>query len=177
MSFIFSYFYLVQLIWTTNMNPEFLQQIFVYLLFEYFYKFFIFYIYCNFLLYFDLHGILLPCQNTQKVNKQKNCCKNWLFVWDEPDIKGQSISTCLLVSQFLPKTNENKSTWGIIVVNLFLSVFGRSDGLKKSFRLCLTFSLRADQKCLATIWLALEKYTKKDAILGLDCLKCSLFHN
>ena len=130
-----------------------------------------------FLLYFDLHGILLPCQNTQKVNKQKNCCKNWLFVWDEPDIKGQSISTCLLVSQFLPKTNENKSTWGIIVVKLISLVFGRSDGLKKSFRLCLTFSLRADQKCLASIWLALEKYTKKDAILGLDCLKCSLFHN
>ena len=31
-------------------------------------------------MYFDLHGILLPCQNTQKVNKQKNCCKNSGFI-------------------------------------------------------------------------------------------------
>ena len=59
-------------------------------------------------------------------------------------IKGQLISKFLLgVFNFFQKTNENKSTWGIIVsskVEFIRLFFGRNVGLKKSFRLCLTFN-------------------------------------
>ena len=50
--------------------------------------------------------------------------------------KGQLISKWLLgVVDFLQKTNENKSTWGIIVVksNLFIPFFERNVGLKNNF--------------------------------------------
>ena len=59
--------------------------------------------------------------------------------------KGQLILKCLFgVFNFFQKTNENKLTWGIIVVksNSFVrsSFFWRKRQLKKSFRLCLTFT-------------------------------------
>ena len=51
--------------------------------------------------------------------------------------KGQLISKCLFgVFNFSQKTNENKSTWGIIVfskVEFFRSFFGRIEDTKKSF--------------------------------------------
>ena len=51
-------------------------------------------------------------------------------------IKGQLISKYVFgVFKFFHKTNENMSTWGIIVVksNFFLFVFGRIEDTKKSF--------------------------------------------
>ena len=48
--------------------------------------------------------------------------------------KGQLISKCLFgVFKFFQKTNENKSTWGIIVVksNFFVRFFGRIEDTKK----------------------------------------------
>ena len=51
--------------------------------------------------------------------------------------KGQLISKCLFgVFNFLQKTNENKSTWGIIIVksNLFVCFLEEIDDLKKTFR-------------------------------------------
>ena len=58
--------------------------------------------------------------------------------------KGQLISKYLFgVFNFFQKPNENKSIWGIIVVKLYWFVFfGRNVGLKKSFRLCVTFKGR-----------------------------------
>ena len=50
--------------------------------------------------------------------------------------KGHLISKCLFgVFNFSQKTNENKSTWGIIVVksNFFVRFFGRIEDTKKSF--------------------------------------------
>jgi hypothetical protein len=63
------------------MNPQFMQRIFVFLPYEYFYEVavFFFYIYIGvpyifaFFGVFDLNGRLLPSsKNTQKVNKTKN---------------------------------------------------------------------------------------------------------
>ena len=57
--------------------------------------------------------------------------------------KGQLISKCLFrVFNFFRKTNENKSTWGIIVVksNSFVRFLEETSAWKKSFRLCLPFS-------------------------------------
>ena len=52
--------------------------------------------------------------------------------------KGQLISKCLFgVFTFFQKTNENKSTSS--KVEFVRSFFGRNVGLKKSFRICLTF--------------------------------------
>ena len=52
--------------------------------------------------------------------------------------KGQLISKCLLgVFTFFQKTNENKLTSS--KVKFVCSFFGRILGLKKSFRICLTF--------------------------------------
>ena len=59
--------------------------------------------------------------------------------------KGQLISTCLFgVFNFFKKRDKNKSTWGIrhhSRVECFRSFFGRIVGLKKSFRICLIFSM------------------------------------
>ena len=53
--------------------------------------------------------------------------------------KGQLISKCHFgVFTFFQKTNENKSTSS--KVEFVRSFFGRNIGLKKSFRICLTFS-------------------------------------
>ena len=53
--------------------------------------------------------------------------------------KGQLISKCLFgVFTFFQKTNKNKSTSS--KVEFVPSFFGRNVGLKKSFRICLTFS-------------------------------------
>ena len=58
--------------------------------------------------------------------------------------KGQLISKCLFgvfylsVFTFFQKTNENKSTSS--KVEFVGSFFGRNVGLKKSFRICLTFN-------------------------------------
>ena len=53
-------------------------------------------------------------------------------------IKGQLISKWFLgVVDFPPKTNENKSTWGTIVVksNLFVRFLEEIDDLKKHFEI------------------------------------------
>ena len=75
----------------------------------------------------------------------------WLCVWDLSCLlgsfstctklaKGQLISKCLFyVFTFFQKTNENKST--ISKVEFVRSFFGRNVGLKKSFRICLTFRI------------------------------------
>ena len=58
--------------------------------------------------------------------------------------KGQLISKCLFgVFNFFQKTNENMSTWGIIVVktNSFVRFFGRIHGLTICFWEYLTFSI------------------------------------
>ena len=53
--------------------------------------------------------------------------------------KGQLISKCLFgVFTFFQKTNENKQTSS--KVEFVHSFFGRNVSLKKSFRICLTFS-------------------------------------
>ena len=58
---------------------------------------------------------------------------------DNGPSKGQLISKCLFgVFTFFQKTNENKSTRS--KVKFVHSFFGRNVGLKKSFRICLTFS-------------------------------------
>ena len=36
-------------------------------------------------MYYYINLKLLPCKNTQKVNKQKSCCKYSRFIWDEGD--------------------------------------------------------------------------------------------
>ena len=55
-------------------------------------------------------------------------------------VKGQLISKCLFgVFTFFQKTNENKSTSS--KVEFVRSFFGRNFGLKKSIRICLTFSM------------------------------------
>ena len=57
-------------------------------------------------------------------------------------IKGQLVLKCLFgVFNFLQKTNENKSTWVIIVVksNLFVRFFGWIQGLTICLRVLLTF--------------------------------------
>ena len=57
--------------------------------------------------------------------------------------KGQSISKwCFGVFDFFQKTNQNKSTWGIIVVksNSFVHFLEESSAWKKTQRLCLTFT-------------------------------------
>ena len=52
---------------------------------------------------------------------------------------GQLILTCLFgVFTFFQKTNKNKSTSS--KVEFVCSFFGRNVGLKKSFRICLTFN-------------------------------------
>ena len=50
--------------------------------------------------------------------------------------------------QFLPKNEENKSTWGIIVVksNSFVRFLEETSAWKKSFRLCLTFRKHSWQR-------------------------------
>ena len=54
-------------------------------------------------------------------------------------VKGQLISKCLFwCLHFLPKINKNKSTSS--KVEFVRSFFGRNVGLKKSFRICMTFS-------------------------------------
>ena len=74
---------------------------------------------------------LLPCCNRKY--ESKNLFWNILFP------KGQLISKCLFgVFTFFQKTNENKSTSS--KVKFVCSFFGRNVGLKKSFRICLTFS-------------------------------------
>ena len=62
---------------------------------------------------------------------------SWLMSWTD-HIKGHLISKCIFgVFAFFQKTNENKSTSSKVeFVCLF---FGRNVGLKKSFRICLTF--------------------------------------
>ena len=53
--------------------------------------------------------------------------------------KGQLISKCLFgVFTFFQKMNENKLTSS--KVEFVCSFFGRNVGLKKSFRICLTFT-------------------------------------
>ena len=57
--------------------------------------------------------------------------------------KGQKISKFLFgVFSFLQKTNETKSTWGIMVVksNSFVRFLEETLSWKKLFRICLTFS-------------------------------------
>ena len=76
--------------------------------------------------------------------------------------KGQLTSKCLFgVFNFSQNTNENKLTWGIIVVksNFFLSFFGRIEDTKKSFWNYLTFKGDLISKCL----LLLLKSKKKGA--------------
>ena len=65
--------------------------------------------------------------------------------------KGQLISKCLSgVFTFFQKTNENKSTSS---KNEFVrSFFGRNVGLKKSFRICLTFTYTFE-KSSSTNWI------------------------
>ena len=72
---------------------------------------------------------------------------NWPLSWlhrlvgqkKSPNSKGQLISECLFgVFNFFQKMNENKSTWGAMVVKSS-SFIGRIVGLIKLFRLCLTF--------------------------------------
>ena len=59
--------------------------------------------------------------------------------------KGQLISKCLFgVFNFLQKTNKNKSHSSKF--EFFSSFFGGNVGLKKSFRFCLTFKKRSNQK-------------------------------
>ena len=65
---------------TNFMNPEFqfpqfrvFQSVFIFLSKE---------LYWHFWVYFDNNLKLLPGKNTQKVNKQKICCKNLGFVID-----------------------------------------------------------------------------------------------
>ena len=75
-----------------------------------------------------------------------------VFVYPLLDIyqilsKGQLISKCLFgVFTFFQKMNENKSTSS--KVELVYSFFGRNVGLKKSFRISLTFRLVASQQIL-----------------------------
>ena len=82
-----------------------------------------------------------------KLSQQpKSSCSSCVYaVWSIARyiIKGQLISKCLFgVFNFFQKTNENKSTRGIIVVKLnsLVRFFWRNVSLKKSFWLCLTFS-------------------------------------
>ena len=59
-----------------------------------------------------------------------------------PCIKGQIISKCFfVVFNFFQKRNENKSTWGIIVVNSnsIVLFFWRIQGMTICFRFLLTF--------------------------------------
>ena len=59
--------------------------------------------------------------------------------------KGQLILKCFFwCLPFLPKNERNNSTWGIIVVKSN-SFFRRIVGLKKSLRLCLTFSIMCNK--------------------------------
>ena len=65
-----------------------------------------------------------------------------IFTVDLTLTKGQLISKCLFgVFTFFQKTNENKSKSS--KVEFVRSFFGRNIGLKKSFRICLTFSTLA----------------------------------
>ena len=58
-----------------------------------------------------------------------------------PESEGQLISKCTFgVFTFFQKTNKNKSTSSR--VEFVHSFFGRNVGLKKSFRICLTFRNR-----------------------------------
>ena len=67
-----------------------------------------------------------------RISELKNELEHFFY------FKGQLISICLFgVFNFLQKTNENKSHSSKI--EFVRSFFGRNDGLKKSFRVCLTF--------------------------------------
>ena len=63
--------------------------------------------------------------------------------FSDDDTKGQLISKCPFgIFNFSQKTNENKSTWGIIrssKVKMFRSFYGRIEDTKKSFWNYLTF--------------------------------------
>ena len=75
-------------------------------------------LYCLFLVYFDLNWELLACQNTQKVNEQKFCCKSSGFVlvgcmsWTR---YRSSIFTSSWYLEFRKKCN------GLIVIGKFVN--------------------------------------------------------
>ena len=77
--------------------------------------------------------------------------------------KGQLISKCLFgVFTFFQKTNENKSTSS--KVEFVRSFFGRNVGLKKSFRICLTF--RPWRPCVYFTKQNQQPFKKQYKILG-----------
>ena len=71
-------------------------------------------------------------------------------------IKGHLILKCLSgVFTFLQKANKNK--WTNIQVKFVCSFFGRNVGLKKSFRICLTFINVKNLRQIATNYCGLIK--------------------
>ena len=84
----------------------------------------------------------LLCRRLSPKTEQTNLFfHRFFFVGFLGESKGQSISKCLLgVFNFLQKTNENKSHSS--KVEFVRSFFGGNVGLRKSFRLCLTFTAR-----------------------------------